>query len=217
MQQGRTRVLCTATLSEDCPPWIQTDADGRPVHGWVTAEYAMLPGSTSQRKRRGADSRSTEIQRLIGRSLRAAVDLKKMAGFIIHCDCDVLLADGGTRTASVTGAFVAMAQAVEVARKEERMKLDPIDGPIAAISVGLVHQKPVLDLDYALDVSADVDLNVVMNHLGQFVELQGTGERSVFSRDQLSEMLELAAGGIERLIQYQREAIKELVSSLHRS
>ncbi|MCB0719710.1 MAG: ribonuclease PH [Bacteroidetes bacterium] len=206
--QGGTRVLCTASISEEAPPWMIDKATGVPTRGWVTAEYAMLPGSTNRRKRRGTDSRATEIQRLIGRVLRAGVDLEKMPGVTITCDCDVLAADGGTRTASITGAFVALSQAVAVARERGLIRKNPIRGPVAAVSVGIVDGKPQLDLDYELDVKADVDMNVAMNHRGQFIEVQGTGEQGVFSREELGALLDLAAGGIRKLIAMQRAALR---------
>ena len=208
--QGNTRVLCTASIASDPPRWIERDAMGLPLHGWVTAEYNMLPGSTPDRKRRGPDSRSTEIQRLIGRALRAAVDLDKMPGVAITCDCDVLQADGGTRTASITGAFVALAHAVALARADGRIRKNPIVGPVAAISVGVIDGKQYLDLDYELDVRAEVDMNIVMNHQGQFVEVQGTGEHGhTFDKTALDSMLKLAGGGIRKLIRVQRSAIKK--------
>lgn len=207
--QGRTRVLCTASIAEQTPRWIETDESGNPVHGWVTAEYAMLPGSTPDRMRRGPNSRGTEIQRLIGRVLRAAVDLNKMPGLAITCDCDVMYADGGTRTASITGAYVALAQAIAAARADGRIKADPIHGPVAAVSAGIIDGKPTLDLDYPLDVRAEVDLNVALNHRGELIEVQGTGEKGTFSREQLDQMLDLAAKGIKQLMRIQRAAIKQ--------
>jgi ribonuclease PH len=207
--QGGTRVLCTASVSTDLPPWLRP-AKGEPAtQGWVTAEYAMLPGSTPDRARRGPNSRATEIQRLIGRVLRAAVDLEKIPGLLITCDCDVVTADGGTRTASITGAFVALADALAWAKAQNLVKTNPLHGPVAAISVGLIDGKPRLDLDYELDVRAEVDLNVAMNHRGQFIEVQGTGEKGVFSRAQLDELLDLAARGIRRLITVQRAALRQ--------
>ncbi len=197
--QGQTRVLCTASLSPKVPDWIRRDAAGEPEHGWVTAEYNMLPGSTPQRKKRGPDSRATEIQRFIARALRAAVDLKKVPG-VITCDCDVIVADGGTRTAAVTGAWVALAQALGDVRIE----------PVAAVSVGIVDGRTVLDLDYALDVNAEVDMNVVMTGRGRFVEVQGTGEKGVFDRTQLNAMLDLAAKGVRQLMKVQRTCLKKL-------
>jgi ribonuclease PH len=206
--QGQTRVLCTASLSLDVPPFISKDEDGIPEQGWVTAEYAMHPASTPDRKRRGTDSRGTEIKRLIGRSLRAAVDMHKMPGVAITCDCDVLHADGGTRTASVTGAYVALARAVEAARRDGLIKGNPLVGPVAAVSVGVVNGKAYLDLDYELDSVADVDMNVVMNHKREFIELQGTGEQTTFDRQQLDTLLDLAQRGIRKLIQSQRAALR---------
>lgn len=204
--QGGTRVLCTASIAEDPPKWLPRDEEGNYVKGWVTAEYSMLPGSTPDRKRRGPDSRGTEIQRLIGRSLRAAVDLEKMPGVAITCDCDVLQADGGTRTASITGAYVALARAVAVARERGLIAADPMRSPVAAVSVGIIDGQAILDLDYELDVRAEVDMNVAMNARGQFVEVQGTAEHGLFDRVQLDAMLDLAGKGIEELIAVQGEA-----------
>lgn len=208
IEAGKTKVLCTASLEADVPRWMKK-TDGVADQGWVTAEYSMLPGSTPDRKRRGTDGRGTEIQRLIGRSLRAAVDMKKMPGITIMCDCDVLVADGGTRTASITGAWVALHQALEVARKKKLIAKNPLKGPVAAISVGKVDGKSYLDLDYVLDVAAEVDMNVVMNHKGEFIELQGTGEGGIFTRSELDELVDLAGKGIKKLMKLQREAIKE--------
>ena len=206
--QGDTHVLCTASIAEKLPGWLAGKAGAAPTQGWVTAEYAMLPGSTPDRKRRGTDSRGTEIQRLIGRVLRAGVDLDKMPGVLITCDCDVLAADGGTRTAAITGAFVALTQAVAEARCRGLIGRNPIRGPVAAVSVGMVDGAPQLDLDYDLDRRAEVDLNVAMNHRGQLLEVQGTAERGTFSRRQLAQMLDLAAKGIGRLIRLQRRALR---------
>ncbi len=205
--QGETRVLCTASIADDVPKWLQGKGGEPPTRGWVTAEYSMLPGSTPDRKRRGPDSRGTEIQRLIARVLRAAADLKKMPGVLITCDCDVLNADGGTRTASITGAYVALARAIAVARKRGLIEKNPILGPVTAVSVGIVDGRVYLDLDYPLDVRADVDMNVAMNHRGDLIEVQGTGEQGVFSRDQLDAMLDLASKGIRRLQRIQRAAL----------
>jgi ribonuclease PH len=174
----------------------------------VTAEYNMMPGSTPDRKRRGPDSRGTEIQRLIGRVLRASVDLDKMPGVAITCDCDVVVADGGTRTASITGAWVALSQAIGHAKKEGLIKGEPRLGPVAAVSVGMIDGKPTLDLDYPLDVRAEVDMNVAMNHRGDFIEVQGTGEKGTFSRGELDALLDLAGKGIKKLIKVQRAAVK---------
>jgi ribonuclease PH len=208
IQVGKTKVLCTASISKNPPKWLPKDDDGNYVSGWVTAEYNMMPGSTPDRKRRGPDSRGTEIQRLIGRVLRAAVDMDKMPGVAITCDCDVVLADGGTRTASITGAWVALAQAIKVAQKKGLITKNPLIGPVAAVSVGVIDGQPTLDLDYPLDVRAEVDMNVAMNHKGEFIEVQGTGEKGTFSRDELDSLLDLAAKGIKQLVKLQRGAVK---------
>jgi ribonuclease PH len=210
IEQGDTRVLCTASLEASVPPFLLDRETGEPTSGWVTAEYAMLPGSTPRRKERRPDSRGTEIRRLIGRALRAAVHLPRMAGITVTCDCDVIVADGGTRTASITGAFVAMAQALDVARSRGLIGKDPVIGPVAAVSVGVVDGQLFLDLDYGLDSRAEVDLNVAMNHQGRFVEVQGTGEQGLFDRDQLDAMLDLAGRGIRKLIRAQREALRAI-------
>ncbi len=204
--QGGTRVLCTASIAEESPRWMIDKKTGVATRGWVTAEYSMLPGSTNSRKRRGTDSRATEIQRLIGRVLRAGVDLGQMPGLTITCDCDVLSADGGTRTASITGAFVALSQALAKAQLRGLVDGSPLLGNVAAVSVGIVDGSPRLDLDYKLDVAADVDMNVAMNHRGDFIEVQGTGEQGTFSRDQLDSLLDLAATGIRELITIQQDA-----------
>lgn len=203
---GHTRVLCTASIASEVPRWMR---DEQPARGWVTAEYAMLPGSTSDRIRRGPSGRSSEIQRLIGRTLRAAVDLEKMPDVLITCDCDVLVADGGTRTASITGAYVALVQAVAHCRREGLITHDPLRGrgPVAAISVGLVDDQAWLDLDYELDARAQVDMNVAMNAQGRYIEIQGTGEQGTFDPQQLDTMLALARKGINRLIRLQRQAL----------
>ncbi len=206
IRMGQTRVLCTASVSDDVPRWLE-DAD--PPRGWVTGEYNMLPGSTPERQRRGPNSRATEIRRLIGRALRAAVDLHKMPGVSITCDCDVLNADGGPRTAAITGAYVALADAIAWARQQDLIAGNPILGPVAAVSVGVIDSQVHLDLDYALDVNAEVDMNVVMNHRGHFVEVQGTGEQGVFDRPQLDAMLDLAGQGIRRLTRMQRRALRD--------
>jgi ribonuclease PH len=210
--QGRTKVLCTASIAEEVPAWLIDRATGEPKRGWVTAEYAMLPGSTPQRKRRGPDSRGTEIQRLIARCLRAAVDLEAMPGLMITCDCDVITADGGTRTTSITGAFVALAQAIAHARERGMIAKDPIHGPLAAVSVGIVDGKAYLDLDYELDVRADVDMNVAMNHRGEYVEIQATGEQGTLSRDELDTLLDLAGKGIRSLMKTQRAALQTITA-----
>ncbi len=204
---GKTRVLCTASIAKDVPRWL-LDKSGQAQRGWVTAEYSMLPGSTPDRKRRGPDGRGTEIQRLIGRSLRAGVDLSKMPGVAVTCDCDVLVADGGTRTAAITGAWVALSQALGVAKRRGLITKNPIRGLVAAVSVGVVDGVVRLDLDYELDVCAQVDMNVVMDHRGRYIEVQGTGEQRSYTRGELDKMLKLAAGGVKKLVRVQRRAIK---------
>ena len=202
-------MLCTVSIGTEPPRWL-LGPDGVARRGWVTAEYAMLPGSTPSRKPRGSDGRATEIQRLIARALRAAIDLEHIPGLTFTCDCDVLAADGGTRTASITGACVALRQAVLHAMRQGLIARDPWRGYVAAISAGVVDAEPVLDLDYALDSRADVDLNVVMDQRGGLIEVQGTGERCSFDRAQLDRMLDLAAGGIRGLIALQRRCVAGL-------
>ena len=194
---GSTRVLCTASLDKDLPPHRRGSGGG-----WLSAEYAMLPGSTSPRKRRdGAkpDGRSVEIQRLIGRSLRAAVDLDKLGEVSLTIDCDVLQADGGTRTAAITGGFVALSDAVDVLLQRREIQQNPLHGQVAAVSVGIYNGQAVLDLDYAEDANAETDMNVVMNSGGAFIEIQGTAEGHAFRRHELDQLLDLAAHGIARL------------------
>ena len=204
IKAGRTTVLCTADVAAEVPPWMPNQ--GR---GWVTAEYSMLPGSTTPRKRRdrGAktDGRTTEIQRLIGRSLRAVTDLEALGERTVTVDCDVLEADGGTRTLSITGAFIAMVDAL-YAKLPARAR-PPVRDSVAAISVGIVNGQAVLDLDYEEDSSAAVDMNVVMTGNGQFVEVQGTGEEATFTERQLSTMLKLARTGICELVDVQQKAL----------
>ena len=203
---GNTRVLCTASVEERGPSWKK---DG----GWVTAEYGMLPRATHTRGRREAaqgkqSGRTQEIQRLIGRSLRAAVDLSALPGLTITLDCDVLQADGGTRTAAITGAYVAMVDAVEKMMKKGKLKSNPVHGQVAAISVGIYRGEPVLDLDYAEDSDCECDMNVVMNDAGHFIEVQGTAEGHAFRREELDSLLNLAQGGIADLIKAQIAALK---------
>jgi len=205
---GDTHVLVTATLEERLPPWLK--GQGR---GWVTAEYGMLPRATLERTRREASSgkqsgRTVEIQRLIGRSLRAVADLRALGERTITLDCDVLQADGGTRTASITGAYVALAEACErlVARRE--IAASPLHGQVAAVSVGIVDGVPVLDLDYAEDSQAETDMNVVMNNGGAFIEIQGTAEGHAFRRHELDALLNLAAAGIGELLSLQTQALQ---------
>ncbi len=206
MQAGETIVLCTASIDLKVPPWLAESNQG-----WVTAEYSMLPGSTQPRKpreRNKIDGRTNEIQRLIGRSLRAVVDLKALGPIQITIDCDVLQADGGTRTASITGGFVALVDAVRsIQKKLPNPKNFPIIDSIAAVSVGVVDGQVDLDLDYDRDVRADVDMNVVMTGQGHFVEVQGTGEKSTFSEKQLLELLAAAKSGIRQLTSVQKIAL----------
>ena len=206
---GETRVICSAMIEEAVPRWMK---DQQVPGGWVTAEYSMLPYSTLQRKQRDSsrgkvDGRATEIQRLIGRSLRAALDLDKLGQRTMWIDCDVLSADGGTRTASITGASVAAALACRKLMAEGRIKQWPIKQLVTAVSVGIVNGVALLDLCYVEDRDAAVDLNVVMTEGGQFVEVQGSGEESTFSEAELNTMLSLARGGIGELVGMQREVI----------
>ena len=206
---GRTTILCTASIEESLPPWKAREENPT---GWLTAEYSMLPGSTSPRKRREReklDGRTTEIQRLIGRSLRAVVDFAALGPRTIIVDCDVLQADGGTRTLSVTGGFIALVDALDAARPLLPAGTRVLTGSIAAVSVGLIDGEPLLDLDYAEDVRADVDMNVVMTGRGEFVEVQGTAERCTFGREILDRQLALAESGIRQLTAIQRHALAE--------
>ena len=206
---GETRVICSAMVEEAVPRWMK---EQQVPGGWVTAEYSMLPYSTLQRKQRDSsrgkvDGRATEIQRLIGRSLRAALDLDKLGQRTMWIDCDVLSADGGTRTASITGASVAAALACRKLMAEGKIKQWPIKQLVTAVSVGIVNGVALLDLCYVEDRDAAVDLNVVMTEGGQFVEVQGSGEESTFSEAELNTMLELARGGIGELVEKQRAVI----------
>ena len=207
IEAGNTKILCTASLDEQVPPWMA--GKGR---GWITAEYSMLPGSTAPRKRRErgkVDGRSTEIQRLIGRSMRAVADLDRLGERMITVDCDVLQADGGTRTASITGGLIALIDCLATIPAEDLPEPDifPLRTNVAAVSVGIVDGQAVLDLDYTEDAAAAVDMNVVMTGTGQFVEVQGTGEEATFSETQLSEMLALARSGVQQLSQIQSDAL----------
>jgi len=205
---GDTRVICTASVEERVPPHKKGSGEG-----WVTAEYGMLPRSTGERMSREAakgkqSGRTQEIQRLIGRSLRAVIDLKKLGERTIQMDCDVIQADGGTRTASITGAFVALYDAVRELLSRGLITESPIKDYIAAISVGIHQGMPMLDLDYSEDSGCDTDMNVVMLGRGQFVEVQGTAEGHPFSRGEMDDLLELAKGGIAELITIQRETLE---------
>jgi ribonuclease PH len=206
IQAGRTTVLCTASVDEDVPRWMKDEN-----RGWITAEYSMLPGSTSPRKSRDRsgkiDGRTSEIQRLIGRSLRAVADLEALGPRTITIDCDVMEADGGTRTLSITGALIALVDAIRTIPALPDSARYPLRQSVAAVSVGLVENRPLLDLDYREDVDAGVDMNVVMTGDGRFVELQGTGEETTFTDRQLAAFLKLARLGIARLTELQREAL----------
>lgn len=203
---GNTRVLCNATLEDGVPRWMQ--AQGIPG-GWVTAEYGMLPRSTHQRTPREsiAGGRSAEIRRLIGRSLRAAINLQELGPRTCILDCDVLQADGGTRTAAITGAYVALAIALHKLVREGKLKQNVFKSPVAAISVGVVDGMTLLDLNYAEDSHAEVDLNVVMNGQGEFIEVQAAGEAATFPRTTLDELLDLAYKGIGELLSIQKEIL----------
>jgi ribonuclease PH len=201
---GRTKVLCTASVQSDVPRWMRESGKG-----WITAEYAMLPGSSPERVRRDhvSGGRAKEISRLIGRSLRAVVDLKAMGEAMAMVDCDVIEADGGTRTAAVTGAWIALHEALANAVDRGQLPSIPILDEVAAVSVGIVEGTPMLDLDYEKDVEAEVDMNVVMSGRGLLVEVQGTAERAPFTRDELDQLLDLAASGISELHDLQRRAV----------
>ena len=204
---GETRVLCTASVEGRVPGFLRDKGVG-----WITAEYGMLPRSTHTRGEREAtrgkqSGRTQEIQRLIGRALRAVIDLSLLGERTIHLDCDVLQADGGTRTAAITGAFVAAHDALSWMRAKEMIKALPVKDFVAAVSVGMMRGTPLLDLDYAEDVSCDTDMNVVMTGAGRYVEVQGTAERDPFARADLEAMLSQAAGGIAELVAHQRRAL----------
>jgi len=207
IEMGQTKVICTASVSEKVPPFLRNKGKG-----WLTAEYSMLPRATGERTIREAakgklSGRTMEIQRLIGRSLRACVDLEKLGERTITIDCDVIQADGGTRTASITGGFTALAIAVKKLITDGKLKENPILSNIAAISVGKVDGEPMLDLKYTEDSAADVDMNVIMNSNNEFVEVQGTGEEATFTRAELNSLLDLAEKGIRELFEMQNAAI----------
>ncbi|ACL74032.1 ribonuclease PH [Thioalkalivibrio sulfidiphilus] len=206
---GDTRVLCTASVDDRTPPWLRNKGSG-----WVTAEYGMLPRSTHERMAREAargkqGGRTQEIQRLIGRSLRAAVDLEGLGERQITVDCDVLQADGGTRTASISGGYVALHDAITHLMKQGKLKRNPLFGAVASVSVGIYQGVPVLDLDYAEDSNAETDMNVVMNDANAFIEVQGTAEGHAFRMDELNSMLALAQSGIQDIIAAQRAALEQ--------
>lgn len=204
---GDTQVLCTASIEQGVPRWLKGQGQG-----WLTAEYGMLPRATGTRTAREAargkqSGRTQEIQRLIGRSLRAMLDLSKLGENTIYIDCDVIQADGGTRTASITGAAVALIDALETLQRDKKITSDPLLGLVAAVSVGIKDGRAYLDLDYKEDSSCDTDLNVVMTQAGGFIEIQGTAEDKPFTRDEADAMLSLAQSGIETLIAAQKQAL----------
>ncbi len=206
---GNTKVICTASVSEKVPPFMRGQGKG-----WLTAEYSMIPRATGERNQRESakgklSGRTMEIQRLIGRALRTAVDLDKLGERTITIDCDVIQADGGTRTTSISGGFIALALAVKKLMKERVLSVNPIVSNVAAISVGIVRGTPMLDLMYTEDSAAEVDMNVVMNGKGEFVEVQGTGEEATYTRKELNELIDLAEVGIKEIIRLQNEVIGE--------
>ena len=207
IESGNTKVICTATVGEKVPGFLKNTGKG-----WVTAEYSMLPRATAERTQREAargklGGRTMEIQRLIGRSLRAAIDLEKLGERVITVDCDVIQADGGTRTLSISGGFIALTLAINKLLEEKVINTNPIISNVAAISVGIVKGEAMIDLKYTEDSMADVDMNVIMNGEGKFVEIQGTGEEATFSREQLNKLLDLAENGIKEIIKMQDEVI----------
>jgi ribonuclease PH len=210
VEWGNTRVICGVTVEEIVPRWMK---EQKVPGGWLTAEYSMLPYSTLDRKPRDVtkgklDGRASEIQRLIGRSIRAALDLQKVGERTVWVDCDVLQADGGTRTAAITGAFVALSLAVRKLIEDKKLAESPILSPVAAVSIGIVDGQPLLDLCYTEDVAASVDMNLVMNSAGEFIELQGSGEESTFTESQLADLLSLGKSGIKELLAAQQKALK---------
>jgi ribonuclease PH len=207
---GDTKVICTATVVPGIPRFLKDSGQG-----WVTAEYGMLPRSTNQRMDREAmkgkqSGRTIEIQRLIGRSIRAMLNLKALGDFTITVDCDVIQADGGTRTAAISGACVALVDAIKTLQSKKVTTSKPIKHLIAAVSVGIFQNEPVLDLDYAEDSKAETDMNIVMNDQGEFIEIQGTAEGCAFKQDEFSKLLSLARDGITEIIKKQKEALQEL-------
>src|SRR5277367_5044479 len=209
---GRTQVICAVTVEENVPRWMK---EQKVTGGWLTAEYSMLPYSTLERKPRDIskgklDGRSSEIQRLIGRSIRAAIDLEKVGARTICVDCDVLQADGGTRTAAISGAFVALSLAIKKLLAEKKITENPILKSVAAVCVGIVNGQPLLDLNYLEDVAATVDMNLVMNSAGEFMELQGSGEEATFTETQLADLLALGKSGIKELLIAQEKALAQV-------
>lgn len=209
IEVGNTKVICTATIVDKVPPFLKNQGKG-----WITAEYSMLPRSTEERNQRESakgklSGRTMEIQRLIGRALRASIDLEKLGERTITIDCDVIQADGGTRTASITGGYIALEMAIKRMIKYGILNENPITSNIAAISVGIINGNPMLDLKYTEDFSAEVDMNVIMNEKGEFIEIQGTGEEATYTRKELNELLDLAEKGIYELIDIQKKEIRE--------
>ena len=203
---GDTKVLCAASIDESVPSWLKGSKKG-----WVTAEYAMLPASSTQRSRRetnGQRGRTHEIQRLIGRSLRSVVNLDALGEVTVTVDCDVIQADGGTRTASICGAWLALNDALATWKNAGKLKVNPVFGQVAAVSVGMVDGRILLDLDYHEDSRAEVDMNIVMNAEGEFIEVQGTGEHATFDRDRLNDLLDLGTKGIYTLLEAQRKVLE---------
>jgi ribonuclease PH len=209
VEYGETRVMCTASVEERVPGWMRGNSANR-GQGWVTAEYSLLPGSTqdrSNRERSHVGGRTQEIQRLIGRTLRGVVDLKQLGERTIIIDCDVLQADGGTRTASITGGYLALKMAIEKLIKAQKIKSNPLQESVAAVSVGIVLGENMVDLDYKEDQQASLDLNVVMTSAGKLLEVQGSAEKNPFSRDQLNALLDLAQAAIIDIFEEQRAAL----------
>ena len=214
IEMGDTKVICTASVDDKVPPFIKGTGKG-----WITSEYGMLPRSTEVRKPRESargriDGRTMEIQRLIGRALRSIVNLEKLGEITIYIDCDVIQADGGTRTASITGSYVALVDALYKLVQQERLKEMPLNGYIAAVSVGIKDGEAILDLNYSEDSTCQVDMNMVMTDKGEFIEIQGTGEESPFNKAQLREMMELAEKGIQELIEIQKQSLGEIADKV---
>ena len=214
IEMGDTKVICTASVDDKVPPFIKGTGKG-----WITSEYGMLPRSTETRKPRESargkiDGRTMEIQRLIGRALRSIVNLEKLGEITIYIDCDVIQADGGTRTASITGSFVALVDALYMLVQQEKLEEMPLNGYIAAVSVGIKDGEAILDLNYAEDSTCQVDMNMVMTDRGELIEIQGTGEESPFNKVQLQEMMELAEKGIQELIEIQKQSLGEIADKV---
>ncbi len=214
IEMGDTKVICTASIDEKVPPFIKGTGKG-----WITSEYGMLPRSTEVRKPRESvrgkvDGRTMEIQRLIGRALRSIVNLEKLGEITVYIDCDVIQADGGTRTASITGSFVALVDALNKLVMQEKLKAIPLNGYLAAVSVGIKDGEAILDLNYAEDSTCQVDMNLVMTDKGEFIEIQGTGEERPFSREQLQQLMQLGEKGINDLIQAQKQSLGELADKV---